>query len=74
MNMEQVEQHKKAYEKMSDGELHAQMHQWVAHSERHLAAKLLLEERKSKKDKVRFHLVFWPSLIAATVAVLTFVS
>jgi hypothetical protein len=71
--MEQVENFKSNFRSMSDGELHAQMHQYVAHSEMHLAAKLLLEERKNKKEKQRFHLVFWPSLIAATIAVLSFI-
>jgi hypothetical protein len=55
---------------MSDAELHGQMHQLQAHTDMHVAAKLLLEERHKKQERHRFYLIFWPALIAAIASVL----
>lgn len=55
---------------MSNDELYGQMHQWVEHSEMHLAAKLLLKEQAEKLEQKRFHLIFWPSLIGGIAAIL----
>jgi len=71
--MEKIEKNRKDYASMSDDELHAQMHQSVAHSEMHLAAKRLLGERQKIREQLRFHLVFWPSLTAAIIAVLAYI-
>jgi len=49
MDMKKVDQYRKNFLKMPDEALHGQMHQWVPHSEMHLAAKLLLAERREKK-------------------------
>jgi hypothetical protein len=70
MDMQQVERYRRDFARMSDEELHAQMHQWVAHSEMHLAAKLLLEERHKEQERHRFYLIFWPALVAAIASVL----
>lgn len=70
MEMETVERYRRDFAGKSDEELHAQMHQWAPHSEMHLAAKLLLQERHWKQERHRFHLIFWPALVAALASVL----
>lgn len=75
-DMEKVERYKKEYAHMSEAELTNQMHAWVPHSDMHLAAKLLLQERREAADRAkasletrRFHWSFWPALVAAVASV-----
>ncbi len=69
MDIKVVNKHREEFKNLSDAELHTQMHSWVEHSPMHVAAKIELDDRRQKKEKARFHLVFWPSLIAAAVAI-----
>ncbi len=71
MDIKDVNKHREGFKKLSDAELHTQMHSWLEHSPMHVAAKIELEDRRHKKEKTRFHLVFWPSLIAAVVAIIS---
>lgn len=43
---EQIAMYRKAYAQKSDSDLIHEMHRWVPHSEMHIAAKQLLEERR----------------------------
>ena len=70
VEMDKVEKWRREYARMSDAELTGQMHQWVEHSEMHIAAKLLLEERRQKQERLRFHLIFWPAVVAAIASIL----
>ena len=64
-----VERYRKEYQHLTDVELTNQMHSWVPHSEMHIAAKIVLSERRAKHERLRFHLIFWLSLIAAIAGV-----
>lgn len=52
-DMDKVERYKSDYAPMSNAELINAMHSWVPHSDMHLAAKLLLQERKEAVDKAK---------------------
>ena len=65
-----VEQNRQKLARLSDAELVEQMHQWAPHSEKHIAAKLLLFERNAKRERYRFHMVFWPAFVAAIASAL----
>ncbi len=69
VDMKAVEKYRADFQNMSDAELTAQMHQWVPHSDMHVAAKLILAERHTRQERQRFHLIFWPALVAAFASV-----
>jgi len=69
MDTSQIENYLSEYANLSDDALIAETHAWAPHSERHVAAKLLLESRRKKTERTRFHLIFWPSLVAAISAI-----
>lgn len=69
VDMQKVGLYRHNFERMTDEELTGQMHQWVPHSEMHIAAKLILSARHEKRERNRFHLIFWPALVAAIASV-----
>lgn len=75
-DMEKIERLKKDFAQKSDAELINEMHQWREFAEMHIAAKLVLQERKNSALKAkegletrRFHWFFWPALIAALASI-----
>ena len=58
------------YKNMSNHDLTEIMHTRKDSSQRHIAAKLLLEERREKRDRQRFHLVFWTALIGTLASII----
>jgi hypothetical protein len=44
-----------------------------SHSTNHIVASVLISEMDSSSERRRFHLIFWPSLVAAIAAILSLV-